>query len=118
MAIKIQTSIGPLSIISIYSSLYSDIQDTIQDISQFVTSLTQESLLIGADMNSHSTLWGYPNDNPRANAMEDFISSTKLHLLNVKDAGLTFQKHNAKGAPDLKAFNWPTSFEYNILGSS
>ncbi|GBM97477.1 hypothetical protein AVEN_103889-1 [Araneus ventricosus] len=91
VAIKIQTSIGPLSIISGYSSPYSDIQYTIQYISQFITSLTQESVLIGADMNAHSTLWGYPNDSPRGNAMEDFISSTNLHLLNVKDAGPTFQ---------------------------
>ncbi|GBL87899.1 hypothetical protein AVEN_192070-1 [Araneus ventricosus] len=103
VAIKTQTSIGPLSIISGYSSPYSDIQGTIQDISHFITSLTQESVLIGADMNAHSTLWGYPNDSPRGNAMcvEDFISSTNLHLLNVKDAGPTFQQHNAKGWPDL-----------------
>ncbi|GBM54060.1 hypothetical protein AVEN_220618-1 [Araneus ventricosus] len=52
-------------------------------------------------MNAHSTLWGYPNDSPRGNAMEDFISSTNLHLLNVKDAGPTFQQPNAKGWPDL-----------------
>ncbi|GBM98657.1 hypothetical protein AVEN_273136-1 [Araneus ventricosus] len=101
VAIKIQTSIGPLSIISGYSSPYSDIQNTIQDISQFITSLTQESVLIGAYMNAHSTLWGYPNDSLRGNAMEDFISSTNLHLLNVKDGGPTFQQRNAKGWPDL-----------------
>ncbi|GBM36769.1 hypothetical protein AVEN_273806-1 [Araneus ventricosus] len=101
VAIKIHTSIGSLSIISGYSSPYSDIQDTIQDISQFITSLTQESVLIGADMNAHSTLWGYPNDSPRGNAMENFISSTNRHLLNVKDAGPTFPQRNAKGWPDL-----------------
>ncbi|GBL75679.1 hypothetical protein AVEN_154990-1 [Araneus ventricosus] len=46
MAIKRQTSIGPLSIISGYSSPYSDIKDThtIQDISQLITSLAQCSL--------------------------------------------------------------------------
>ncbi|GBM28526.1 hypothetical protein AVEN_70126-1 [Araneus ventricosus] len=52
-------------------------------------------------MNVYSTLWGYPNESPRGNAMEDFISSTNLHLLNVKYAGPTFQQRNAKGWPDL-----------------
>ncbi|GBM55563.1 hypothetical protein AVEN_74523-1 [Araneus ventricosus] len=52
-------------------------------------------------MNAHSSLWGYPNDSPRGNTMEDFISSTNLHLLNVKDAGPTFQQRNVKGWPDL-----------------
>ncbi|GBM53867.1 hypothetical protein AVEN_64799-1 [Araneus ventricosus] len=33
--------------------------------------------------------------------VDDFISSTNLHLLNVKDAGPTFQQLNAKGWPDL-----------------
>ncbi|GBL74031.1 hypothetical protein AVEN_230944-1 [Araneus ventricosus] len=52
-------------------------------------------------MNAHSTIWGYPNDSPQGNAMENFISSTNLHLLNVKDAGPTFQQCNSKGWPDL-----------------
>ncbi|GBN65155.1 hypothetical protein AVEN_190625-1 [Araneus ventricosus] len=68
VAIEKQTSISPLSIISGYSSPYSEKQGTIQDISQFVTSLTQESVLIRADVNAHNTLWGYPNDIPRGNA--------------------------------------------------
>ncbi|GBM41884.1 putative RNA-directed DNA polymerase from transposon X-element [Araneus ventricosus] len=49
----------------------------------------------------NSTLWGYRYDSPRGNAMEDFISSTNLHLLNAKDVGPTFQQRNAKGWPDL-----------------
>ncbi|GBM35755.1 hypothetical protein AVEN_108955-1 [Araneus ventricosus] len=52
-------------------------------------------------MNAHSTLRGYPNDRPRGNAVEDFISITNLQLLNVKDEGPTFQQHNAKGWPNL-----------------
>ncbi|GBM62515.1 hypothetical protein AVEN_37143-1 [Araneus ventricosus] len=36
-------------------------------------------------MNALSTLWSYPNDRPRGNAKEDFISITNRHLLNVKD---------------------------------
>ncbi|GBN88535.1 hypothetical protein AVEN_240952-1 [Araneus ventricosus] len=90
VAIKTQTSIGPLSIISRHSASFSETHDTIQDISQVVTSLIQESILIGSDMNTESTFWGYPKDNPRGNAMEDFISSANIHLLNVKDAGPTF----------------------------
>ncbi|GBO27740.1 hypothetical protein AVEN_219414-1 [Araneus ventricosus] len=52
-------------------------------------------------MNAHSALWGYPNDGPLGNAMEDFISSINLHPLNVKDAGPIFQQRNAKVWPDL-----------------
>ncbi|GBM10912.1 hypothetical protein AVEN_171405-1 [Araneus ventricosus] len=48
-----------------------------------------------------STLCVYPNDNPRSNAMDDFISSTNLQLLNVKHAGPNFQQRNAKGWPEL-----------------
>ncbi|GBN38123.1 hypothetical protein AVEN_224031-1 [Araneus ventricosus] len=52
-------------------------------------------------MNAHSTLWVIQMTASRQCNVEDFISSTNLHLLNVKDAGPTFQQRNAKGWPDL-----------------
>ncbi|GBN01504.1 hypothetical protein AVEN_258805-1 [Araneus ventricosus] len=52
-------------------------------------------------MNDPSTLWGYANNSPRGNIMEDLISGLNLHLLNEKNSEPTFQRRNAKGWPDL-----------------
>ena len=38
-------------------------------------------LIIGADSNAHSTLWG-PDNNPRGLDMEGFIAQHNLHVLN------------------------------------
>ncbi|GBM75173.1 hypothetical protein AVEN_262316-1, partial [Araneus ventricosus] len=64
VAIKFHTTKGQFSLLSAYSSPYSEIQRTLQDIRNFISNLGQESLLLGADMNAHSTRWGYFNDNP------------------------------------------------------
>ncbi|GBL87505.1 hypothetical protein AVEN_165127-1 [Araneus ventricosus] len=52
-------------------------------------------------MNAPRTLWGYANNSPRGNIMEDLISGLNLHLLNEKDSEPTFQRRNAKGWRDL-----------------
>ncbi|GBM54073.1 hypothetical protein AVEN_247687-1 [Araneus ventricosus] len=49
-------------------------------------------------MNAHRTLWGYPNDSPRGNAMEDFIFSTNLHILNVEFEAHPFNNGTIKAA--------------------
>ncbi|GBM11857.1 hypothetical protein AVEN_178787-1 [Araneus ventricosus] len=53
-------------------------------------------------MNALSTLWGYANNSPRGNYMEDLISGLNFHLLNEKDSEPTYQHRNAKGWLDLK----------------
>ncbi|GBL99300.1 hypothetical protein AVEN_177330-1 [Araneus ventricosus] len=100
-AIKIQTITGPVNLISAYSSPYAELQDTAQDLANFLTKIGPEQALIGANMNTPSTLWGYANNSPRGNIMEDLISGLNLHLLNEKNSELTFQLRNAKAWPDL-----------------
>ncbi|GBM29991.1 hypothetical protein AVEN_167460-1 [Araneus ventricosus] len=100
-AIKIQTITGPVNLISAYSSPYAELQDTAQDLANLLTKIGPEQALIGADMNAPSTLWGYANNSPRGNIMEDLISGLNLHLLNEKNSEPTFQRRNAKGWPDL-----------------
>ncbi|GBL99275.1 hypothetical protein AVEN_177310-1 [Araneus ventricosus] len=100
-AIKIQTITGPANLISSYFSPYAELQDTAQDLANLLTKIGPEKALIGADMNAPSTLWGYANNSPSGNIMEDLISGLNLHLLNEKNSEPTFQRRNAKGWPDL-----------------
>ncbi|GBN37473.1 hypothetical protein AVEN_152642-1 [Araneus ventricosus] len=100
-AIKIQTITGPVNLISAYSSPFAEVQDTAQYLANLLTKIGPEQALIGADMNAPSTLWGYANDSPRGNIMEDLMSGLNLHLLNEKNSEPTFQRRNAKVWPDL-----------------
>ena len=41
----------------------------------------QIPLILGADTNAHSTNWG-PDQNPRGDDFDDFITRNQLHILN------------------------------------
>ncbi|GBN17872.1 hypothetical protein AVEN_151355-1, partial [Araneus ventricosus] len=64
VALKIQTSSFPITIISAYSSPAQNVHTTLQEIQEIISSLPEEKIIIGADLNEHNTLWGYRlNDN-------------------------------------------------------
>ncbi|GBO07208.1 hypothetical protein AVEN_198473-1 [Araneus ventricosus] len=93
--------LGPVNLISAYSSPHAELLDTAQELANILTKIGPEQALIGADMNVPITLWGYANNSPKGNTMEDLISGLNLHLLNEKNSEPTFQRRNAKGWPDL-----------------
>ncbi|GBN17042.1 hypothetical protein AVEN_168575-1 [Araneus ventricosus] len=59
VALKIQTSSFPITIISAYSSSAQNVHTTLQEIQEIISSLPEEKIKIGADLNGHNTLWGY-----------------------------------------------------------
>ncbi|KAF8777628.1 Delta and Notch-like epidermal growth [Argiope bruennichi] len=101
VAVKIQTSSYPITIISAYSSPAQDVSTTLQEIQEIITSLPEEKIIIGADLNGHNTLWGYRSNDNRGNEVLDFILANNLYILNKSDAPPTFQRNNSIGWPDL-----------------
>ncbi|XP_055950836.1 uncharacterized protein LOC129984909 [Argiope bruennichi] len=101
VALKIQTSLYPISIISAYSSPAQDVSTALQEIQEIITSLPEEKIIIGADLNGHSTLWGYKSNDNRGNEVLDFNLANNLYILNKSDAPPTFQRNNSIGWPDL-----------------
>ncbi|GBO27891.1 hypothetical protein AVEN_54020-1 [Araneus ventricosus] len=100
-ALKIQTSSFPITIISAYSSPAQDVHTTLQEIQEIISSLPEEKIIIGADLNGHNTLWGYrSNDNPGKDVL-DFILANNLNIINKPDALPTFQRNSSVGWPDL-----------------
>ncbi|GBM14019.1 hypothetical protein AVEN_166202-1 [Araneus ventricosus] len=98
-------------------------QNTAQDLANILTKIGPEQAVIGADMDALSTLWGYANNSPRGNIMEDLISGLNLHLLNEKTSEPTFQRRNTKGWPDLtlvkgvqlaRTASWKVSAELSL----
>ncbi|GBL72358.1 hypothetical protein AVEN_115296-1 [Araneus ventricosus] len=77
-----QTEQGPLTVISVYSSPYNNIIETLQEFSSILTDLSDERVLIGADLNAHRRIWGYANEYTRGAQVEDFLLAQQVYLLN------------------------------------
>ncbi|GBN55454.1 hypothetical protein AVEN_257521-1 [Araneus ventricosus] len=80
VALKIQTSSFPITIISAYSSPAQDVHTTLQKIHEIITSLPEEKIIIGADLNGHNTLSGYRSNDNRGKGILDFILANNLNV--------------------------------------
>ncbi|GBN13675.1 hypothetical protein AVEN_140050-1 [Araneus ventricosus] len=101
VALKIQTSSFPITIISAYSSPAQNVHTTLQEIQEIISSLPEEKIIIGAELNGHNTLWGYRSNDNRGKDILDFILANNLNIINKPDALPTFQRNNSVGWPDL-----------------
>ncbi|GBM03706.1 hypothetical protein AVEN_134932-1 [Araneus ventricosus] len=82
VALKIQTSSFPITIISAYSSPAQDVHTTFQAI---ISSLPEEKIIIGADHNGHNNLWGYRSNDNRGKDILDFILANNLNRKGKQD---------------------------------
>ncbi|GBM05438.1 Putative protein in type-1 retrotransposable element R1DM [Araneus ventricosus] len=127
VALKIQTSSFPITIISSYSSPEQNVHTTLQEIQEIISSLPEEKIIIGADLNGHNTLWGYRSNDNRGKDILDFILANNLNIINKPDALPTFQRNNSVGWPDLilcsqslidSSINWEKGGKDQRLASS
>ncbi|GBN25229.1 putative RNA-directed DNA polymerase from transposon X-element [Araneus ventricosus] len=117
-ALKIQTEQGPLTVISAYSSSYINIMETLQDLHSILTDLGDESVLICTDLNAHSRIWGYTNEDTRGAQVEDFLLVQQLYLLNETNSPPTFEHRGRKRWPDLsiiKGTDFANSCTWKVL---
>ncbi|KAF8786034.1 hypothetical protein HNY73_011510 [Argiope bruennichi] len=61
-----------------------DVSTTLQEIQEIITSLPEEKIIIGADLNGHSTLWGYRSNDNRGKIQTDALEARvrKYHQLS------------------------------------
>ena len=62
------------------------------------------ALLIAADTNSHSFLWGCREENPRGIVMGEIINSLNITVLNTGEVP-TFRNRNGETIIDITAVN-------------
>ncbi|GBM87386.1 hypothetical protein AVEN_168635-1 [Araneus ventricosus] len=101
IALKIQTSSFPITIISAFSSPAQNVHTTLQEIQEIISSLPTEKIVIGANLNGHNTLWGYRENDNRDKDILDFILANNLNIINKPDALPTFQINNRVVWQDL-----------------
>ncbi|GBN18358.1 hypothetical protein AVEN_268158-1 [Araneus ventricosus] len=92
VAFKLQTGQNPATFISAYNSPYPNIQETLQELQEIITSLRDESIIIGADLNGHHTMWGYRAINSRGDRILKFLLAKNLFIANSPDAPPTFER--------------------------
>ncbi|GBN88045.1 hypothetical protein AVEN_273898-1 [Araneus ventricosus] len=117
-ALKIQTEQGPLTVTSAYSSPYINIMETLQDLHSILTDLGDERVLICADLNAHSRIWGYANEDTRGAQVEDFLLVQQLYLLNETNSPHTFEHRGSKRWPNLsiiKGTDFANSCTWKVL---
>jgi hypothetical protein len=91
-------------------SAYLDIEITKPTVGQKIQNAVTQSersnwdLLIAADSNSHSKLWGSEKQNPRGCQVEDFLATNDLVLKNVGNA-LTFVSTRYQTIIDITVVN-------------
>ncbi|GBN22804.1 hypothetical protein AVEN_104515-1 [Araneus ventricosus] len=101
VALKIQTSSFAITIISAYSSPAQNFHTTLQEIQEIISSLPEEKIITGADLNGHNTLWGCRSNDNRGKDILDFILANNLNIINKPDALPTFQRNNSFVWSDL-----------------
>ncbi|GBL99720.1 hypothetical protein AVEN_249756-1 [Araneus ventricosus] len=99
--LKILTSSFPITIISAYSSPAQNVHSTLQEIQEIISSLPEEKIITGSDINGHNTLWAYRSNDNRGKDILDFILANNLNVINKPDDLPTFQRSNSVGWPDL-----------------
>ncbi|GBO28782.1 hypothetical protein AVEN_245220-1 [Araneus ventricosus] len=80
--------------------------------------LGDERVLISADLNAHSRIWAYANEDTRGAQEEDFLLAQQLYLLNETNSPPTFRHCDRKGWPDLsfiKGTDFANSCTWNVL---
>ncbi|GBO07261.1 hypothetical protein AVEN_23141-1 [Araneus ventricosus] len=92
VALKIQTSSFPITIISAYSSPAQNVHTTLQEIQEIISSLPEEKIIIGADLNGHNTLWDYRSNNNRGKDILDFTLANNLNIINKPYTLPTFRE--------------------------
>ncbi|GBM08829.1 hypothetical protein AVEN_57390-1 [Araneus ventricosus] len=78
-----------------------DVHTTLQEIHEIISSLPEEKIIIGADLNGHNTFWGYRSNDNRGKDILDFILANNLNIINKPDALPAFQRNISVGWPDL-----------------
>ncbi|CAL1273581.1 unnamed protein product [Larinioides sclopetarius] len=123
VAVKLQTGQNPTTFISAYNSPNINIQETLQELQEIVISLKGESIIIGADLNGHHTIWGYRDVDARGERILDFILANNFYIANSTDAPPTYERNTLKGWRDLticsqdvitKIAKWEVSEELSL----
>ncbi|GBM93271.1 hypothetical protein AVEN_168037-1 [Araneus ventricosus] len=85
VALKIQTILFPITIISAYTSPAQNVHTTLQQIHEIISSLPEQKIIIVADLNGHNTLWGYRSNDNRGKVILDFILANNSNIINKPD---------------------------------
>ncbi|GBM56809.1 hypothetical protein AVEN_227323-1 [Araneus ventricosus] len=101
IAVTITLQGKPCSLISAYSSPLADIEPALSDIQSIISSVAGENFLAGTDLNGHHTSWGYSDNDNRGRAIEDFVNSQSLVILNEPDAPSVLHSNGTVGWPNL-----------------
>ncbi|GBO01115.1 hypothetical protein AVEN_160579-1 [Araneus ventricosus] len=64
--------------------------ETLQELDSVLIDLSDERVLICVDLNAHSRIWFYANENIIRAQVEDFLVAQQLYLLNEKTPLLNF----------------------------
>lgn len=97
--INILTTEGHVTIGCQYSPPSSDIKEDLAEWSELKG--MSPKLLVLADLNAHSPLWGYPNDDDRGQHLINHMHATKTLIINNPYCSPTFQTKHLKGWPDV-----------------
>ncbi|GBM08641.1 hypothetical protein AVEN_52476-1 [Araneus ventricosus] len=94
---ELQTGQNPTTFISAYNSPCANIQETLQELQNIIRSLRGESIIIGADLNGHHTMWSYRDIDPRGERILEFLLANNLFIANSPDTPPTFERGILKG---------------------
>ncbi|GBM33079.1 hypothetical protein AVEN_9624-1 [Araneus ventricosus] len=92
--------------------------ETLQELVSILTDLGDKGVLICADLNAHSRIWGYANKDTRGAQVEDFLLAQQLYLLNETNSSSTFEHFDRKGRSDLsfiKGTDFANSCTWEVL---
>lgn len=90
---------------SIYCDITQDMEAEVQKIESIKKYANGRGLLIAADTNARSTMWFDTTTNHRGKKLEEYLTASDLHIINIDNGIPTFETGRASSRIDLTIVN-------------
>ena len=112
VCIELKSNVGRFFLVSMYFQYSNDIKESLALLERILQKLRGESILIAADANARSPLWGDCKLDERGMELEDFINQYDLVVLNQSDSPATYSSALGESHIDVTLV---TSQMYNLV---
>ncbi|XP_035229484.1 uncharacterized protein LOC118201476 [Stegodyphus dumicola] len=113
--LKVNFGNNDLLLISAYCSPNADLAKFLGELSMILDKNMTKDILIGADFNAKSDVWGIQEEDSRGKLILEFVNTYGLHILNSSDSIPTFEGSRGSSWIDLTLTNSAYNIDWKVV---